>query len=289
MADSRVVDFVELAAQSFEMGSDDPVGYPSDGEGPKRLVELGGFSIATTAVTNQEWAAFVDATGYLTVAEQDGWSFVFAGLLPDDFPPTRGVASAPWWRKIDGANWQQPHGPQSRLDDVPHHPVVHVSWIDAEAFCAWLGDGARLPTEAEWEFAARGGLVQKRFPWGDDMNESGQHWANVWQGSFPDANTLEDGYYGTAPAAAFAPNGYGLYNMAGNVWEWCADWFDVSHPAERPLVGPKGPATGTHRVMRGGSYLCHESYCYRFRVAARSSNTPDSTTGNLGFRVARSG
>jgi formylglycine-generating enzyme required for sulfatase activity len=158
-----------------------------------------------------------------------------------------------------------------RLD----HPVVHVSWDDATAFAAW--EGKRLPTEAEWEHAARGGLVQQRYPWGDEREPDGEHRMNVWQGSFPVDNTAADGWVGTAPVDAYPPNGYGLHNMTGNVWEWCADWF-----AHRPVPG--GPATGTSRVMRGGSYLCHDSYCRRYRVAARSANAPDSSTGNIGLR-----
>jgi formylglycine-generating enzyme required for sulfatase activity len=164
--------------------------------------------------------------------------------------------------------------------------VVHVSWRDAVAFCDWAG--LRLPTEAEWEYAARGGLEQKRFPWGDEREPDGEHRMNVWQGTFPSENTLDDGFFGTAPADSFVANGFGLHNTSGNVWEWCADWFDSGYPGVSPSSNPSGPEVGEAKVIRGGSYLCHDSYCNRYRVAARTSNTPDSTTGNMGFRCARS-
>ena len=164
------------------------------------------------------------------------------------------------------------------------HPVVHVSWNDATAYCEWAG--VRLPTEAEWEFAARGGLVRKRFAWGDELTPGGRHMCNIWQGKFPTENRALDGHEGAAPAVSYEPNGYGLYNVAGNVWEWCADWFSPTFHVEGPRQDPKGPPEGPARVTRGGSYLCHRSYCNRYRIAARSSNTPDSATGNTGFRLA---
>ncbi|HLI24088.1 MAG TPA: formylglycine-generating enzyme family protein [Acidimicrobiales bacterium] len=262
---------VRLGGGEFLMGTDDEDGYPGDGEGPARPVEVGAFWIDATAVTNASFAAFVSATGYVSEAERWGWSFVFGGLLPDDFPPTRGMVEAPWWRQVYGACWRHPEGPGSSLEARMDHPVVHVSWNDAVAYCAW--SSKRLPSEAEWELAARGSLEGRRFPWGDELNPGGAHMCNIWQGSFPDRNTVDDGYYGTAPARAFPPNGYGLYNMVGNVWEWCSDTFD--------------PAGGPQRSMRGGSYLCHRSYCYRYRVAARSFNDPAATAGNLGFRCVR--
>jgi len=276
---------VRLPGGEFLMGSDEPIGYPADGEGPVRPVTLAPFWIDPHAVSNERFAAFVEATGYVTEAERYGWSFVFGGLLPDDFPETRGVAAAPWWRQVDGADWRHPEGPQSDIVSRMDHPVVHVSWNDAMAYCAWAG--LRLPTEAEWEYAARGELEQRRYPWGDELTPGGAHRCNIWQGTFPQQNTTEDGYYGTAPVDAFPPNGYGLYNMTGNAWEWCTDWFGREFHASGAHDNPAGPSVGTHRVIRGGSYLCHESYCYRYRVAARSASTPDSSTGNTGFRCAR--
>jgi formylglycine-generating enzyme required for sulfatase activity len=260
---------VALEAAVFLMGAEGADCVPGDREGPVREVEVGAFSIDSCAVSNLRFAAFVDATGYVTDAERHGWSFVFGGLLPDEFPDTRGAVQAPWWRQVYGAGWRQPEGPHSSNEDRLDHPVVHVSWRDAEAFCAW--NGTRLPTEAEWEYAARGGLVQKRFPWGDELEPEGEHRMNVWQGTFPSQNTLADGFLGTCPVAAFPANGYGLHNMSGNVWEWCSD------------VRPGEDA----RATRGGSYLCHESYCNRYRVAAGSSNTADSSIGNTGFRCVR--
>ena len=278
-------DLVRLAGGAFVMGTDGRYGYGEDGEGPAHEVCLSPFSIARHAVTNAQFAAFVDATGYRTEAEQWGSSFVFAGFLPDDLPPTRAVVAAPWWRQVQRADWAHPEGPHSSIDDRADHPVVHVSWNDASAFCAWTG--SRLPTEAEWEYAARGGLVGCRFPWGDELEPGGEHRMNVFQGTFPSKDTAADGYAGTAPVQAFEPNGYGLHQMTGNVWEWTADWFSPGYYRQSPRENPPGPSAGTARVMRGGSYLCHASYCNRYRVDARSSNTPDSSTGNLGFRVVR--
>ncbi|WP_051444244.1 formylglycine-generating enzyme family protein [Afipia sp. P52-10] len=273
---------------SFAYGCDRREGNPADGEGPSRSVHVDAFRIDRYAVSNARFARFVAATGYVTDAERIGWSFVFAGLLPDDFEETRGVAAAPWWRQVHGADWRRPEGPRSDISSRQNIPVVHVSHDDALAFCAWAGK--RLPTEAEWEKAARGGLEGKRFPWGDDETPGGEHRCNVWQGTFPSHNTGGDGHYGLAPVDAFAANGFGLHNMAGNAWEWCSDWFTSRRFAEtdgRALVNPFGPASGTHRVMRGGSYLCHPSYCWRYRNGARSASTPDTATGHVGFRCVR--
>lgn len=274
-----------LAGGPFLVGSEDRFSYPADGEGPIREVEVSPFWIDAFAVSNADFAEFVEATGFVTEAERFGWSFVFAGLLPDHFPPTRGVAQAPWWRQVERASWRRPDGPQSKITERMDHPVVHVSWNDAHAYCGWTGK--RLPTEAEWEFAARGGLQGKAFPWGDELEPDGEHRMNVWQGAFPVENTADDGHYGTCPVGAFPPNGFGLHNMTGNVWEWIADWFHPSYRAADERRDPKGPPQGSHKVQKGGSYLCHESYCRRYRVAARQGNTADSSTGNLGFRCAR--
>ena len=210
-------DMVHLAGDQFLMGNAGPQAYPDDGEGPTRRVRLDPFWIGTCAVSNAGFAQFVEETGHVTEAERFGWSFVFAGLLPDDFPPTRGVAHAPWWRQVEEADWRRPEGPQSGLDGRLDHPVVHVSWNDVQAYCAWAGK--RLPTEAEWEYAARGGLEGQVFPWGDELQPDGEHRMNIWQGTFPSENTSADGFYGTCPVDEFPPNGFGLHNTTGNVWE----------------------------------------------------------------------
>ena len=260
---------VAVPAGEFLMGSQDALAYPADGEGPVRTVSVDTFWIDACTVSNEQFARFINETGYRTSAERIGWSFVFAGLLPDDFPPTRGVVGAPWWRQVEGADWRRPDGPHSTWQDRPDHPVVHVDWDDARAYCAWAGK--RLPTEAEWERAARGGLHAKVFPWGDELEPGGRPRMNVWQGDFPSRHPTADGWYGTCPADAYEPNGFGVYNATGNVWEWCADPFSRS---------------GQQRVAKGGSYLCHASYCRRYRVAARQGLFPDSATGNVGFRCA---
>jgi sulfatase modifying factor 1 len=274
---------VPVPGGSFVMGDESDWSYPGDGEGPAHDVVISDFAIDAFAVTNEMFSAFVDATGHVTDAEHFGESFVFGGFLPDDFPETRGVVGAEWWRQVFGADWRHPHGPQSTIEVCMDHPVVHVSWSDAQAYCAWTG--TRLPTEAEWEYAARADS-QGPFPWGDDLEPDGGHRMNVFQGRFPNGNTGADGYAGTAPVDAFPPNSFGLYNVTGNVWEWCQDWYDAGYYAESPRADPRGPDAGTHRVMRGGSYLCHESYCRRYRVSARQGSEPNSSTGNLGFRVA---
>ena len=277
---------IRLPGGAFLMGTDDEEGFPADGEGPIREVTVSPFLIDPYAVTNDRFAEFVADTGYKTEAERFGWSFVFHLLVPEQVAKsvTQVPQQTPWWYTVHGAYWAQPEGPGTSLEGRGDHPVVHVSWNDAQAYCRWAGK--RLPTEAEWEYAARGGLVGKRYPWGDLLKPEGKHMCNIFQGKFPEKNNASDGYVGTCPVDAFEPNGFGLYNVSGNVWEWCADWFHPTHHREANPQNPKGPPNGTSRVMRGGSYLCHKSYCNRYRVAARSSNTPDSSTGNAGFRCA---
>ena len=276
---------VDVPDASFVMGDESRWSYPGDGEGPTHEVELTAFAIDRFAVTNDQFATFVDATGHVTDAERYGWSFVFAGFLPDDFPETRAVVGAEWWRQVYGSDWCHPTGPHSDLEGLADHPAVHVSWGDAQAYCEWTG--TRLPTEAEWECAARAGS-RGPFPWGDELEPDGEHRMNVFQGQFPVQNDCADGFAATAPVDAFPPNSMGLHNVTGNVWEWCADWYDPVYYAQSPRRNPMGPDVGTHRVMRGGSYLCHLSYCRRYRVSARQGSEPASSAGNVGFRVARS-
>ena len=247
----------------FIMGSED--GMPS--EAPAHEVNVRSFWMDAHEVTVAEFANFVTATGYKTEAERFGWSGAF------DIKEGQ-------WQKTEGASWRHPDGPGSSA--AADEPVCQVSWNDAAAYAKWAGK--RLPTEAEWEYAARGGLVQKIYSWGDDLRPNGKPVANWWQGNFPDRNTGEDGFVERAPVRSFPPNGFGLYDMIGNVWEWCADWYADDAYTN---ANPKGPELGSERVLRGGSWMCAENFCSNYRVAARSHATPDSGMNNLGFRCVR--
>ena len=260
----------DIPAGTFTMGNDGPDAGPGDGEGPARPVTLDSFRICATAVTNVEFAAFVRAARYVTDAERAGSSFVFYLQLPaaQREAASQVVYGLPWWLPVEHASWQRPEGPGSHVRDRPGHPVVHVSWHDAQAYCAWAG--TRLPREAQWERAARGGLEGRRYAWGDELlDANGAPRCNVFRGEFPNAPAAP---WQPAPIEARAgeANDFGLYNVCGNVWEWCADALDAGR-----------------RPLRGGSFLCHDSYCNRYRVAARSSNTADTSTSNIGFRVVR--
>ncbi len=250
-----------------------------DGEGPLQKTRVKPFQIGATAVSNEEFSRFIQSTGYITDAERFGWSFVFWTDVPADAVETQVVSGAEWWRKFDGARWDRVDG---RREPMPDHPVVHVSWNDAHAYAAWVG--GRLPTEAEWEHAARGGLGDVRFPWADQEPDDTSHFpCNIWQGQFPDKNEGADGFLTTAPVRSFKPNGYGLYNIVGNVWEWTAEPFRVKSlkkGVRKRLAHMLG-----FKLLKGGSFLCHQSYCYRYRIAARTGNSPDSTTSHQGFRV----
>lgn len=271
------------------MGCEGEEAWPADGEGPIRKVILWPFWIDACAVTNSQFAAFIEATGYLTETERFGWSFVHYSQLTNAQRKSLAdlrVAGLEWWYRVDGASWKFPLGPGQSIAALKRwdHPVVHVTWHDAEAYARWAGK--RLPSEAEWEYACRGGLEGARYPWGHDLTPQGKHRCNIWQGDFPQKDLGEDGYRGTAPARSFKPNGFGLFNMTGNTWEWVHDWFSPSFHRSGPRDNPVGPPLGDRRVMRGGSYLCHISYCNRYRCSARTSNTPDTSAGHLGFRCA---
>jgi formylglycine-generating enzyme required for sulfatase activity len=281
MNSGSTADMIRLDGGVFWMGTDSDHGFPHDGEGPARRIKLDAFFVDAHPVTNAEFAEFAAATNHKTDAERFGWSFVFQNHIVQA-TEARSKA-APWWCKVAGADWRHPYGSDSSpCEDCP---AVHISWNDAAAYAAWAGK--RLPTEAEWEFAARGGLEQKLYPWGDELTPDGRHLCNIWQGDFPDRDLAEDGYDSVAPVRAFPPNAFGLYSITGNAWEWCADWFHATHHITATRANPIGPSSGSRRVMKGGSYLCHHSYCNRYRVAARTSNTPDSSTGNAGFRCVR--
>jgi sulfatase modifying factor 1 len=282
-------DMAWVPGGSFLMGSEEF--YPE--ERPVRRVTVEGFWIDVHPVTITQFRRFVKATGYVTVAERapDPAHFPDADpalLVPGSlvFRPSRGPVDLRdfhnWWAYVPGASWRSPEGPGSHTYQRARHPVVHVAYEDAQAYAEWAGRA--LPTEAEWERAARGGLDGARFAWGDDFAPGGRMMANTWQGEFPWHNLLEDGWPLTSPVNAFPPNGYGLHDMTGNVWEWTCDSFEADgSPA--PCCGPAAPGAQEHRlVIKGGSHLCAPSYCLRYRPAARQSETPDTSTSHLGFR-----
>ena len=260
---------VYIPTGSFQMGTEDGLPY----EGPVHTVSVEAFWMDAREVTNFEFARFVEATGYRTESEKWGWSAVFDQKAGE-------------WKRVDGADWRHPEGPRSDIRKRMNHPVVHVSWNDAAAYSEWAGK--RLPTEAEWEWAARGGMTGKTYAWGEEMNPGGKFMANYWQGKWPTGDTAADGFRGLSPVASFPPNGYKLFDMTGNAWEWTADWFSYETYESGEKENPQGPKEGRERVMRGGSFLCNEHFCSGYRVAARNKNTPDSAAVNLGFRCARS-
>ena len=282
------IEQVDIPAGTFTMGDSSGDRNPGDGETPLHRVTIDAFSIDATSVTNDDFARFVEATGYATEAETFGFSAVFhLAVQASDDDIMGPAAGTPWWYGVRGADWAHPGGRDSSVDGLGDHPAVHVSWNDAVAYCTWAG--RRLPTEAEWEYAARGGIEGAKYPWGDAEIDDGGWRANIWQGRFPTTNTRDDGWLTTAPVRSFEPNGYGLWQPVGNVWEWCSDWFDPRYYANSAAANPPGPERGAARVLRGGSYLCHISYCNRYRNSARSQNTPDSSMGNAGFRTVALG
>lgn len=309
---------VWIPGGEFTMGTDDELGWPD--ERPAHRVRVNGFWMDETEVTNAQFAEFVAATGYQTTAEKAPELEEIMSQVPPGTPPPDPALLVPgslvfvppaaepdnvqdvsqWWQWVPGATWRSPEGPGSSIEGREQHPVVHVSWYDAVAYCQWAGK--RLPTEAEWEFAARGGLEGQPYTWGDAEPGAGGRWqANIWQGEFPWRNEALDGYAGTSPAKSYPPNGYGLYDMAGNVWEWCQDWYDAAlyqRRAGRGVVeNPQGPARGFDpanpfapaRTQRGGSFLCHDSYCWRYRPSARHPCSPDTSSSHVGFRCVRDG
>ncbi|MEM9340873.1 MAG: formylglycine-generating enzyme family protein [Bacteroidota bacterium] len=295
----------------FIMGALDEDGQARRDEYPAHEVALDGFWMDTTEVTNTKYQAFVKATGYVTTAEKKlDWEEIKKQVPPGTPKPADSVFQpssmvftpvktdnlsdwSQWWSWVEGANWKHPQGPESTIMDKKDHPVVQVSWDDVVAYLNWAGK--RLPTEAEWEFAARGGTLNKLYPWGANFNEITQC-GNTWEGKFPENNTLEDGYFTTAPVGSYRPNGFGLYDMAGNVWEWTQDWYNVNYyqlcSQNGRVTNPQGPDQSydprnpymPQRVQRGGSFLCNESYCSSYRVSARMQSSPDTGLDHVGFR-----
>jgi formylglycine-generating enzyme len=263
------------------VGTQEPK-LPQDGESPPRKVRLKPFLIDPFCVTNKWFAEFVDSTGYVTDAERYGWSLVFWSFTNPEGQYQR-VRETPWWCKVDGAMWAKPNGPESSIENLADHPVTHVSWNDASAFARWAS--ARLPTEAEWESAARGDISEAIYPWGEDEPTDEHPLCNIWQGEFPQINTVTDGYAATAPVASFAENSVGTFNMVGNVWEWCADSFMIRSQRKAARLRNSASRANGDRLVKGGSYLCHKSYCYRYRIAARTGVSADTSAGHTGFRL----
>ena len=312
--DTSHAEMVYVKGGTFMMGGDN--NQADKDEFPKHQVSVDDFYMDIHEVTNAQFQKFVNATGYVTTAEQKpNWEEIKKQLppgtqKPDDSelvaaslvftPPNHSVDLndySQWWSWVAGANWMHPEGPNSDIKGKEQFPVVHVSWDDAMAYCQWVGK--RLPTEAEWEYAARGGLKDKIYPWGNEPIDAGKIKANSWSGNFPNENTLRDGFLNTAPVKSFAPNGYQLYDMAGNVWEWCADWYrnDFYQKIAKPhgINNPKGPVDSfdpdepytPKKVARGGSYLCNDSYCSGYRVSRRMKSSRDSGLSNMGFRCVK--
>eukprot|EP00043_Microstomoeca_roanoka_P007480 m.71924 g.71924 ORF g.71924 m.71924 type:complete len:437 (-) comp13840_c0_seq3:56-1366(-) len=302
-------ELIYLDGGEFYMGSDEGF-FPEDGEGPARKVKVSPFLIGKYEVSNARFKRFIEATNYVTEAEKFGFSFVVEQFISKEVSSTitSAVANAPWWLPVSGSYWKHPEGVDSDLTGRMDHPVIHVSWNDALAFCKWSHPKGRLPTEAEWEFAASGGLKNRTFPWGNKMKPKGRHMMNTWQSTlsipmdsnafkhsflpvhdaysfYAAPNSAEDGYALTAPVNAYFPNKFGLYNTVGNVWEWTNDWF-TNHHTSKSSTDPQGPATGEGKVKKGGSFMCHQFTCYRYRIAARMQITPDSSAANVGFRCA---
>jgi formylglycine-generating enzyme required for sulfatase activity len=296
---------VWISGGEFWMGSDFPMFRDAR---PVHLVRVDDFYIDKTEVTNEQFERFVKATGYLTVAERVPTAEEFPGAPPENLvagsvvftPPSAPVPLTNhfrWWSYIKGADWRHPHGPDSGISDKMDHPVVHVAYEDVLAFAAWAGK--RLPTEAEWEYAARGGLAKKAYVWGDEFEPAGHAMANSFQGHFPDHNTHQDGYETTAPVGSFPPNGYGLYDVAGNVWEWTSDWYRADYYQSLAAAGmpqnPRGPSDSfdpsepgvQKKVHKGGSYLCTDQYCARYMPGGRGKGAVDTGTSHLGFRLVK--
>ncbi|WP_255547629.1 formylglycine-generating enzyme family protein [Mucilaginibacter sp. dw_454] len=314
IADHSHKGMVWIKAGTFSMGGDNDQAGPD--EFPKHKVTVKGFWMDATELTNGQFAKFVKATGYITTAERKpDWNELKKQVPPGTPKPDESLLVAAslvfnqpshpvnlndysqWWSWEKGADWKHPHGPKSNIIGKDNYPVVHISWFDAVAYCKWAGK--RLPTEAEWEWAARGGLSDEIYPWGNEPVDAGEPKANTWQGEFPNKNTLRDKFFYSAPVGSFKPNGYGLYDMAGNVWEWCADYYrnDYYQTINKPqgVANPQGPADSydpdepyaKKRVIRGGSFLCNDSYCSGYRVARRMKSTEDSGMEHLGFRCVQ--